>query len=1194
MTIVGNYVQAGSGSLNIALASPTSFDQLAVGGSATLNGILNVTQLNGFSPVEGNAFPILTFASRSGDFSTKTGLGLPNSLALNPVYNATNLTLQTSITTAANISLVSTANPSTYGQSLTFTVNVAPITSGLPAPTGTVQFQLDGTNWGQVATLVNGAATSPAIANLAAGSHTITVLYSGDTTYSSSSDTLQQTVNKATLTVTADPKTKLYGDAVPALTYTISGYVLGENAGSAGVTGSPNLSTAATASSPVAGSPYAINVDPGTLATSNYTFAAQAGTLTVNQAHLTVTADNQSKIQGNPNPTLTYTITGFVNGDTSSVVSGAPVLSTTATTGSLAGNYPITVSVGTLSAANYDFPNLVSGTLTVVAQTGVSVTVSPNSSPSTYGQAVTFSVSVSPTSADPTPTGTVQFQADGVNFGSAITLVNGAATSAPISSLTAGSHTIAAIYSGDSTYPSSSGTTSQTVNQTHLTVTADNQSKIQGNPNPTLTFTITGFVNSETSSVVSGAPVLSTTATTSSPVGSYPITIAAGTLGAANYDFPAANLIPGTLTVVAPSGVLVSVNPSANASTYGQPVSFAVTVSPATSGVTPTGTVQFQADGVNFGSAVTLVNGAATSMAISNLGDGSHTITAQYSGDSTYATETGSVNQIVGKAHLTVTPDNQSRTYGQDNPNLTYTISGFVNGDTSAVVSGTPVLSTAASAASPVGAYAITVSVTGLSAANYDFTGQAATLTVSPAHLTVTADNQTKFQSNPNPTLTYTIAGFVNGDTAAVVSGAPVLSTTATTSSPPGSYPITVGVGTLAAANYDFPTLVNGTLTITIATQIAPDLAVFASDITFSPAHPDPGQPVTLSAVIHNLGPADASNITVAALDFTNSLGSLTIPSLGAGASTQVSFNLTGFPESNRLITVQVDPGHQIQDLNENNNEASVVLQVGNPQFSVSGATIVVQANSASASVGSITSIQGQANYQFTALPGTSYPVQGGKVTITITDPVTSQVIATYTGTHTLTGGSFSQPILAPAQAGTYIVTTQVTDSTVTATAISNLVVTVQPNAPPPLPAVPPSQGTIPSGGGSPWIGGTITVGSNPAPAPGDVYVFSEDIVFSNQPQNVGDTIFIAAFIRYDGTVPVYDIPVDVNDIFPVNGALHSFPIGETTVDFPSPSTNNYAVVVMPWTNTARGAHIIQVAVDPPFPQFTGNDKATR
>src|SRR5208337_1826609 len=414
---------------------------------------------------------------------------------------------------------------------------------------------------------------------------------------------------------------------------------------------------------------------------------------------------------------------------------------------------------------------------------------------------------------------------------------------------------------------------------------------------------------------------------------------------------------------------------------------------------------------------------------------------------------------------------------------------------------------------------------------------------------------------------------------------------TATTSSPPGSYPITVGVGTLAAANYDFPTLVNGTLTITAATQIAPDLAVFASDITFSPAHPDPGQPVTLSAVIRNLGPADASNITVAALDFTNSVGSLTIPSLGAGASTQVSFNLTGFPESYRLITIEVDPDHQIQELNENNNEASVVLQVGNPQFSVSGATIVVQTNSASACASSVVPIQGHANYDFLALPGTSYPVQGGRVTITIEDPATSQVIATYTGTHTLVDGSFSQPILAPAEAGTYTVITEVTDSTVTDTAISNLVVTVCPNAPPPLPAVPPSDGT--SGGGSPWIGTVIGSNSN-TPAPGDVYVFSEDIVFSNQPERAAGSIFIAACIKDDGTVPVYYIPVDVNDIFPVNGALHSFPIGETTVDFPSPSTQNYAVVVMPWTNTAGGAHIIQVAVDPPFPQFTGNDKATR
>src|SRR5262249_4373913 len=64
------------------------------------------------------------------------------------------------------------------------------------------------------------------------------------------------------------------------------------------------------------------------------------------------------------------------------------------------------------------------------------------------------------------------------------------------------------------------------------------------------------------------------------------------------------------------------------------------------------------------------------------------------------------------------------------------------------------------------------------------------------------------------PALTYTVTGFVNGDPVSVVSGSPALGTTAGASSPAGSYPITVGRGTLTATNYDFPNLVNGTLTV--------------------------------------------------------------------------------------------------------------------------------------------------------------------------------------------------------------------------------------------------------------------------------------------------------------------------------------------------------------------------------------------
>ena len=63
-----------------------------------------------------------------------------------------------------------------------------------------------------------------------------------------------------------------------------------------------------------------------------------------------------------------------------------------------------------------------------------------------------------------------------------------------------------------------------------------------------------------------------------------------------------------------------------------------------------------------------------------------------------------------------------------------------------------------------------------------------------------------------------TITGFANGDTqASAVTGAPSLTTTAATASPPGTYPITAAPGTLAAANYTF-TFVNGTLTVTQGT----------------------------------------------------------------------------------------------------------------------------------------------------------------------------------------------------------------------------------------------------------------------------------------------------------------------------------------------------------------------------------------
>ena len=85
---------------------------------------------------------------------------------------------------------------------------------------------------------------------------------------------------------------------------------------------------------------------------------------TVAPAVLTVTAQNASMARGSAVPTLTANITGFVNGDTSSVVAGAPSLTTAATSSSPAGVYPIVVGPGTLAATNYTF-NYVNGVLDI-------------------------------------------------------------------------------------------------------------------------------------------------------------------------------------------------------------------------------------------------------------------------------------------------------------------------------------------------------------------------------------------------------------------------------------------------------------------------------------------------------------------------------------------------------------------------------------------------------------------------------------------------------------------------------------------------------------------------------------------------------------------------------------------------------------------------------------------------------------
>ena len=98
---------------------------------------------------------------------------------------------------------------------------------------------------------------------------------------------------------------------------------------------------------------YPIVLSGGSAA--NYTMQNTNAVLTISKANLTATADNQTRVYGDPNPAFTITYSGFLNADGPSKIT-APVVSTTATVLSPVGFYPITLSGG--SALNYQFLHL--------------------------------------------------------------------------------------------------------------------------------------------------------------------------------------------------------------------------------------------------------------------------------------------------------------------------------------------------------------------------------------------------------------------------------------------------------------------------------------------------------------------------------------------------------------------------------------------------------------------------------------------------------------------------------------------------------------------------------------------------------------------------------------------------------------------------------------------------------------------
>jgi hypothetical protein len=177
------------------------------------------------------------------------------------------------------------------------------------------------------------------------------------------------------------------------------------------------------------------------------------------------------------------------------------------------------------------------------------------------------------------------------------------------------------------------------------------------------------------------------------------------------------------------------------------------------------------------------------------------------------------------EAEITITADNQTMTYGDDLPELTYKVTG-------GELNGRPKLSTTATKTSPVGTYPITVEKGTVTNGNVKFAN--GTLTITKAPLTVGVQNESIQEGDDIPAFNLTYDGFRNGDTEATAfTTRPVASTTATKASPVGTYPITVSGG--AAGNYAL-TYTSGTLTITEKPDVTPLITKYIDNPTFEGA----------------------------------------------------------------------------------------------------------------------------------------------------------------------------------------------------------------------------------------------------------------------------------------------------------------------------------------------------------------------
>jgi probable HAF family extracellular repeat protein len=640
--------------------------------------------------------------------------------------------------------LTSSLNPANSGQSVTFTASV----TGGADITGTVQFFYGDTSLGSPVALAGGVA-SLTTSTLPIGADSVTAVYSGDGNYATSSGLLNENVSGSGASV-----------------------ALASSLNPATVSRPVTFTATVTGSSPT-----------GTVEFLNGSSSLGAAiTLVGGAASLTTSTL----------PAGTDSITAVYSGDSSNAASTSPVLS--------------------------EVVSLASTTTAIIA----------SAEQANAGQPITFTAIVN----GDNPAGTIQFMNGTTALGSPATLT-GAIATLTTSSLSVGTHSITAVYSGDSSNSTStSAPLSEAIATAGSTITSVVSTLNPATLGQSVTFLAavtgtnpTGTIQFKDGSTSLGAPVAMTSGaasmTSSSLAGGTHSITAVYSGDSSNTASTSAILSEVVSRGSSTTGIASSLNPA----TPGQPVTLTATVT----GSSPTGSVEFLDGAASLTPPVLLVGGVAT-FTTSSLSAGTHSITAVYGGDGSNSMSTSAaLSQVI------TTKTAQTITFGAL-PSVTYGVAPITLSASAgstlpvsfALTSGPATLSGLTLTITGAGTVTITASQAG-NATYAAATPVVQSFTVNPALLTVTANNATMTSGSAVPSFGYMIAGFVSGDSQTTsTTGTPLETTTATSASPAGMYTITITQGTLAAANYAFK-FVNGTLTVTGGAPTLVSIAVSPS-----------------------------------------------------------------------------------------------------------------------------------------------------------------------------------------------------------------------------------------------------------------------------------------------------------------------------------------------------------------------------